>query len=169
MELQRLSQEHAPLVLAFEVSNRAYLARFISDRGDAFFAMFDETFRVLLEDQAAGAGAFYVLVDLDGHVVGRFNLSFEDGAGAVLGYRVAEHVSGRGTATAAVRHLCDLATVDHGLRLLRAATSHANTASQRVLVNAGFVPVGPAGPADLGGKHGTWYHRDLAADPTVLR
>jgi ribosomal-protein-alanine N-acetyltransferase len=35
-----------------------------------------------------------------------------------------------------------------------------------VLTNAGFVPVGPADPADpahLGGKQGTWYQRDLAA------
>jgi ribosomal-protein-alanine N-acetyltransferase len=32
-----------------------------------------------------------------------------------------------------------------------------------VLTKAGFVPVGPADPADLGGKPGTWYRRDLAA------
>jgi ribosomal-protein-alanine N-acetyltransferase len=30
-----------------------------------------------------------------------------------------------------------------------------------VLVKAGFVPAGPATPADLGGKSGTWYQRDL--------
>jgi ribosomal-protein-alanine N-acetyltransferase len=48
-----------------------------------------------------------------------------------------------------------------GLRTLRAATSHDNAASQKVLAKAGFVPVGPAIPADLGGKSGTWYQRDL--------
>jgi ribosomal-protein-alanine N-acetyltransferase len=32
-----------------------------------------------------------------------------------------------------------------------------------VLAKAGFDPVGPADPADLGGKPGTWYQRDLAA------
>jgi [ribosomal protein S5]-alanine N-acetyltransferase len=42
-----------------------------------------------------------------------------------------------------------------------AATSHDNAASQKVLAKAGFVPVGPATPADLGGKSGTWYQRDL--------
>jgi [ribosomal protein S5]-alanine N-acetyltransferase len=31
-----------------------------------------------------------------------------------------------------------------------------------VLIKTGFVPVGPAGPADIGGKPGTWYERDLA-------
>ncbi|HEY7282915.1 MAG TPA: GNAT family N-acetyltransferase, partial [Actinomycetota bacterium] len=44
---------------------------------------------------------------------------------------------------------------------LRAATSHDNVASRKVLTRAGFVPVGPATPADLGGKAGTWYQRDL--------
>ena len=41
------------------------------------------------------------------------------------------------------------------------ATSRENVASQKVLIKAGFVPAGPAGPADLGGKQGTWYQRDL--------
>jgi len=34
-----------------------------------------------------------------------------------------------------------------------------------VLTKAGFVPVGAADPADLGGKPGTWYQRDLAVQP----
>ena len=64
-------------------------------------------------------------------------------------------------ATAAVRELCLLAVARHGLRALRAATSLENVASQKVLVKAGFVPIGPAYPANLGGKQGTWYQRDL--------
>jgi hypothetical protein len=44
---------------------------------------------------------------------------------------------------------------------LRAATSHENVASQRVLLNAGFVEVGPADPSDIGDKQGTWFQRDL--------
>jgi RimJ/RimL family protein N-acetyltransferase len=55
----------------------------------------------------------------------------------------------------------------HGLRTLRAATARDNAASQKVLTKSGFAPVGPAGPADLGGKHGTWYQRDLAAGKTL--
>jgi [ribosomal protein S5]-alanine N-acetyltransferase len=117
----------------------------------------------LLAEQEAGIGAFYVLVAEDGSVLGRFNLyDVKDGT-AVLGYRVAQHVAGRGVATATVRELCQLAAARHGLRRLRAATTHENAASQKVLAKAGFFPVGPAGPADLGGKLGTWYQRDLAA------
>jgi len=162
-ELQRLHAGHAPAVLAFELANRAYFAAFISDRGDEFFDQFAERHSALLAEQQAGIGAYYVLVAEDGSVLGRFNLvGLEDGT-AKLGYRVAQHVAGRGVATATVRELCRLAAVRHGLRTLRAATTRENAASQKVLAKAGFVPVGPADPADLGGKPGTWYQRDLAA------
>jgi len=164
-ELKRLHAGDAPAVLAFELANRAYFAAFVSDRGDEFFDQFDDRYGALLAEQEAGIGAFYVLVAEDGSVLGRFNLyDVKDGA-AVLGYRVAQHVAGRGVATAAVRELCRLAAARHGLRILRAATSRDNAASQRVLAKAGFVPVGPADPADIGGKPGTWYQRDLEVQP----
>lgn len=163
-ELQRLRADHAPAVLAFELANRAYFAALVSDRGDEFFGEFAERHSALLAEQEAGIGAFYVLVAEDGSVLGRFNLyRFHDGT-ADLGYRVAQHVAGRGVATATVRELCQLAAARHGLRTLRAATSRENAASRKVLAKAGFIPAGPADPADLGGKPGTWYQRDLAAD-----
>jgi ribosomal-protein-alanine N-acetyltransferase len=161
-ELQQLLASHAPAVLAFERANRAYFAGFISDRGDAYFGQFAERHQALLAEQEAGEGAYYVLVDADGSVLGRFNLFFTGDGTANLGYRVAEHAAGRGVATANAMELCRLAATRHGLRRLRAATSHENAASARVLAKAGFVPVGGAGPADLGGQSGTWYERDLA-------
>ncbi|MEU1704294.1 GNAT family N-acetyltransferase [Streptomyces sp. NPDC005706] len=160
-ELRRLQAGDAPAVLAFELANRAYFAASVSDRGDEFFARFTDRFGALLTEQEAGTSAFYALVAEDGSVLGRFNLyDVEDGT-AELGYRVARHVAGRGVATANVRELCRLAAARHGLRTLRAAASHGNAASHRVLAKAGFVPVGPADPAHLGGKTGTWYQRDL--------
>ncbi|MEU5546826.1 GNAT family N-acetyltransferase [Streptomyces sioyaensis] len=160
-ELKRLHAGHGPAVLAFELANRSYFAASISDRGDDFFDQFTDRYNASLVEQEAGICAFYVLVAEGGSVVGRFNLyDLEDGT-ARLGYRVAERVAGRGVATANVRELCRMATAKHGLRTLRAATSHDNAASQKVLAKAGFVPVGPATPADLGGKSGTWYQRDL--------
>lgn len=160
-ELKRLDAGHAPAVLAFELANRAYFAASVSDRGDEYFDRFTDRHRAMLAEQEAGIGAFYVLVAEDGSVLGRFNLyRFDDGT-AELGYRVAQRAAGRGVATATVREMCRLAAARHGLRTLRAATSHANAASRRVLVKAGFVPVGPAEPDDLGGKPGTWYRRDL--------
>ena len=160
-ELQQLRADHGQAVLDFELANRAYFAAFINDRGDAFYDQFTDRHRAMLAEQEAGECAFYVLVDEYGAVLGRFNLyDLKDGT-AKLGYRVAQQVAGRGVATRSVRELCRIAAVRHGLRTLRAATSHDNAASQAVLTKAGFVPVGPATPADLGGKSGTWYQRDL--------
>jgi ribosomal-protein-alanine N-acetyltransferase len=159
--LQRLRADHAPAVLAFELANRAYFTASISDRGDEFFDQFADRHSALLAEQEAGRCACYVLVAEDGSVLGRFNLyDLQDGTAAV-GYRVAQHVAGRGVATATVRELCDLAAAQYGLRTLKAATSRENAASQKVLARAGFIPLGPADPADLGGKQGTWYQRDL--------
>ena len=161
-ELQRLRADHAPAVLAFELANRAYFATFVSDRGTEFYDHFTEQYNVTLAEQEAGTCIFHVLVGEDGTVLGRFNLyRLEDGT-AELGYRVAQHVAGRGVATAAVQELCRLAAAKYGLRTLRAATARQNAASQRVLAKAGFVVAGPADPADLGGKPGTWYQRTLS-------
>ncbi|MGW1255600.1 GNAT family N-acetyltransferase [Streptomyces sp. NPDC002513] len=157
-ELQRLHADHGPAVLAFELANRAYFAASISDRGDDFFDQFADRHNALLGEQESGICAFHVLVAEDGSVLGRFNLVDIEDRTAVLGYRVAQHVAGRGVATATVRELCRLASARYGLRTLRAAAAHGNVASQRVLTKAGFVPIGPA---DLGGKPGTWYQRDL--------
>jgi ribosomal-protein-alanine N-acetyltransferase len=164
-ELKRLQAGHAPAVLAFELANRAYFAASISDRGDDFFDLYTDRFTALLAEQEAGTCAFYVLVAEDGSILGRFNLYEIASHTARLGYRVAQHVAGRGVATATVRELCQVAATRHGLRTLRAATARDNAASHAVLRKAGFVTVGPADPADLGGRPGTWYERDLDVDP----
>lgn len=160
-ELERLRPDHAPAVLAFELTNRAYFAAWITDRGDEYFERFDERFAALLTEQEAGVCAFHVLVDADGPVLGRFNLVDLENGSAELGYRVAEHVAGHGVATATVRRLCRLAASRYGLHTLRAAAAHANPASRKVLTKAGFTLTGPAAPAALGGKPGSWFHRTL--------
>ncbi|MER5293023.1 GNAT family N-acetyltransferase [Streptomyces pharetrae] len=160
-KLKRLHARHAPAVLAFELENRAYFAASVPDRGDDFFDGFTDRYGALLAEQEAGICAFYLLVAEDGSVLGRFNLYDLENGTAELGYRVAQHVAGRGLATETVRELCRLAVTRHGLRTLRAGTSRENVASQRVLIKAGFVLVDSADPADLGGESGPWYQRDL--------
>src|SRR5579859_5332204 len=164
LELQRLNAGHALDVLAFELGNRDYFAASISDRGDAFFDQFTELYSASLAEQEGGSCAFYVLVGENGCVLGRFNLYDVKDDCADVGYRVAKRYAGRGLATTYLRELCRLAVSQHGLRMLRAAASSANVASQRVLAKAGFVPVGPADPAVLGGQPGTWYQYDLTTD-----
>jgi ribosomal-protein-alanine N-acetyltransferase len=158
LELQRLRSDHVTAVFAFEVANRAYFAVSITDRGDEFYERFAEHHSALLAEQDAGTCVFHVLVDEDGSVVGRFNLyDLVDGT-ADVGYRVAEQAAGRGVATSTLRTLCRLAVEQYGLRTLKAETSNANAASQRVLAKAGFVAVGPT---DVGGRRGTMYERVL--------
>jgi ribosomal-protein-alanine N-acetyltransferase len=158
-ELQLLRRDHEAAVIDFELANRAYFAQSISDRGDDFFAEFADRHRALLAEQETGVCAFYLLVDEDKTVVGRFNLyDLADGS-AVVGYRVAQRVSGRGVATAGLRDLCRIAAEVHGLRTLKAAASTENVASQRVLEKAGFAATGPA---EAGGQPGVGYELTLA-------
>jgi ribosomal-protein-alanine N-acetyltransferase len=160
-ELQLLEAGHLEALREFELANRAYFAASITDRGDEFFAQFEERLEARLEEQRAGEAAFHVLVDDDDSVLGRFNLIFVRKHVAELGFRVAERATGRGVATAAVRELCDVAAGRYGVRLLRASASLANHGSRAVLTKAGFVEVGPADPSEVGGKEGTWFERVL--------
>ena len=159
-DLERLRPDHEAAVLDFEVANRAYFAESVSDRGDDFYEEFAERYRALLAEQGAGLCVFHVFVDDDETVVGRFNLyDLVDGT-AEVGYRVAQRVSGRGVATSGLRDLCRIAGEEYGLWTLRAATSNENVASQRVLVKAGFVAIGPA---EVGGRQGASYELALAS------
>ncbi|WP_375504764.1 GNAT family N-acetyltransferase [uncultured Jatrophihabitans sp.] len=160
--LEPLRSGHAEAVLAFERGNRAYFATSISDRGDAFFEQFAARFQDSLAEQDAGNCAFFVRLDDDGEVIGRFNLYDVANGSAKVGYRVALCAAGQGIATAAVRELCEIAS-RLGLHTLTSATSRGNIASQKVLTKAGFEPAGEADPSELGGKQGVRYRRGLSA------
>ncbi|MEW2526155.1 GNAT family N-acetyltransferase [Streptomyces sp. NPDC047071] len=157
-ELQRLRADHAPALLAFERENRAYFAASVPDRGDAYFAAFDERHRALLAEQETGACHFHVVVDGDGEVLGRVNLVDVADGSAELGYRIAKKATSRGLATSAVRQVCVLAATEYGLTSLRAGTTTDNPGSQAVLARTGFVP---AGETVLDGRPGITYVRDL--------
>ncbi|MGW1721080.1 GNAT family N-acetyltransferase [Streptomyces sp. NPDC002156] len=158
-EIQLLRPGHAPALLAFEQENRAYFAASIPDRGDDYFARFDERHRALLAEQEAGVCYFHVLVGAEGEVLGRINLVDVADGGADLGYRIAERAAGRGLATWAVRTLCGLAANRYGLTTLRAASRLDNAASRAVLTRSGFAVVGER---QLSGRPGLTYLRDLA-------
>ncbi|MFJ7245519.1 GNAT family N-acetyltransferase [Kitasatospora sp. NPDC098652] len=159
LTLEPLRPDHADAVLAFELANRAWFARTVPDRGDAYFAEFPARHAALLAEQAAGVCRFHLVLDADGTLVGRLNLlDLVDGS-AELGYRVAESAAGRGIATAAVGLARRLAAHDYGLHSLRAATTLDNPASQAVLTRNGFTATGEC---LLDGRPGLRYHRSLA-------
>ncbi|SDH60336.1 ribosomal-protein-alanine N-acetyltransferase [Actinokineospora alba] len=156
-ELVRLHLDHAPAVLAFERENRTYFAASVPDRGDDYFANFDERHRALLEEQDAGVCRFHLLMD-DGEVLGRVNLfDLADGC-AELGFRIAEKAAGRGLATKAVAEVCALAVEAYGLSSLRAAATLTNAGSRAVLTKAGFTETGET---VLSGQPGLAYALSL--------
>lgn len=161
-ELQRLRPDHAPALLAFERENRAYFARHVPDRGDAYFDDFDARHEALLAEQTAGTCHFHLLVGGDGEVLGRVNLVDVADSEAEIGYRIAETATGRGLATSAVRQVCGVAGAEYGLRALRAATDAENAGSRAVLARAGFVVTGEV-DVDGHGRTEVHYRRATAA------
>src|SRR5687768_16796906 len=105
-ELQRLTAEQPPALLAFDAANRAGLARTITDRGDDYCAHFAQRHAAILAEQAAGLHHFHVVVDPAGAVAGRINLVDVADGRAELGYRIAESAAGRGLATVMVAQVC---------------------------------------------------------------
>ncbi|GAA3865639.1 GNAT family N-acetyltransferase [Streptomyces sedi] len=156
--VRRLTARHAAAVLAFERENRAFFAASVGDRGDAYFASFEERHRTLLAFQDAGTDHFHVVLDRAGAVWARVNVTEVGGGSAELGYRVAEAATGRGVATGAVREVCRRAGAEYGLRELRAVAAWDNVASRRVLARTGFVETGPA---LAGGRPGVGFLRVL--------
>ncbi|BBC33782.1 hypothetical protein SGFS_050760 [Streptomyces graminofaciens] len=143
LKLERLTPDHADALLAFETENRAYFARSISDRGDAYFTDFAARHQALLDEQETGACHFHVVLDDKGELIARVNLVdvTPDGS-AELGYRVGERAAGKGVATAAVGMVWRVAAERYGLTSLTAVTTVDNTASRTVLERNGFTLVG---------------------------
>ncbi|WP_405755559.1 GNAT family N-acetyltransferase [Streptomyces sp. NBC_00073] len=156
--LEPLRADHAPALLAFEQENRAYFARAIPDRGDAYFTEFTTRHHALLAEQDTGLSRFHLVITHEGAVAGRVNLlDIEDGS-AELGYRIGERAAGRGLATAVVAEICRLATTAYGLTRLTAVTTLDNPASMTVLTRNGFTQV--ATPT-IEGRPGIRYERPL--------
>jgi [ribosomal protein S5]-alanine N-acetyltransferase len=158
LELELLGAGHADAVLAFELENREFFARTVSDRGDAFFSDYASHHELLLKEQTLGTCKFHVLVDGGDAVVGRLNLYDLMQGTADLGYRIAERASGSGVATAAVLKLCEMSAGQYELHRLRAKVLDTNVASQRVLEKAGFARQ-QSERLDIG--DGAWYERVL--------
>ncbi|MEW2708774.1 GNAT family N-acetyltransferase [Streptomyces koyangensis] len=160
-ELQRLRADHAPALLAFERENRAWFARTISDRGDAYFADFPARHRALLTYQDEGTDHFHVLVADDATtILGRFNLLDITDGQAELGFRMAESATGRGLATEAAQAVCHLAATDYALTSLRAQANLDNLASHAVLTRVGFTVTGET--VLRNGRAGRRYVKELA-------
>ncbi|MCC3776704.1 GNAT family N-acetyltransferase [Streptomyces sp. UNOB3_S3] len=159
IRLERLRADHAPALLAFELENRAYFARSVPDRGDAYFTGFASRHEALLAEQETGTIHFHIVLDDDsGRLIGRVNLVDVERGTAELGYRIGERAAGRGVATAAVAALCRLAATTYGLSSLTAVTTLDNPASRTVLERNGFTLTDHI---TVGDRPGVGYRRRL--------
>jgi ribosomal-protein-alanine N-acetyltransferase len=140
-------------VAALLAANREFLAPWEPVRPDSFFTGEGQlsAIRAALTEHELGLGHPLVVLDDDGGIAGRLNVTgIVRGAfqSANLGYWIAESANGRGLATSAVAAAKELAFGELGLHRLQAATLLHNAASQKVLTRNGFEQIGMA-PAYL--------------------
>lgn len=147
-----LQPDDAPALAALLSSNREFLAPWEPVRDESYFTIAGQE-KVVADHLAhQRAGNMYCAIILDDHdqPVGRINLSIYRGPfqSATMGYWLAEHVGGRGLATAAVGEVVEVAFTTLGLHRVEAGTIPENLRSQAVLTKNGFTRFGYA-PAYL--------------------
>jgi len=128
---------------ALYAANRDFLAPFEPIRPDAFFTSTGQRARL----STPVDGWRFAILDEAGTIAGVINVTnVVRGAfrSANVGYFVAQHVNGRGLASAAVNDVCSFAFGTAGLHRLEAGTLLDNHASQRVLEKNGFEQIGIA-------------------------
>jgi ribosomal-protein-alanine N-acetyltransferase len=144
-----VTPEDAAVLAELLQRSREYLAPWDAARPDGFYTVEGqvEVIAALLTDREQGRAEPHVILDDDGAVAGRATLNtIVRGAfqSCSLGYWVAERAGGRGLATAAVRHVTEVAFEELGLHRVQAGTLVDNLRSQRVLTKCGFARFGLA-------------------------
>ncbi|WP_229076718.1 GNAT family N-acetyltransferase [Actinoplanes sp. DH11] len=130
---------------ALLTANRDYLAPWDPIREDSYWTEAGQ--RKIITDLLRQPTALPYVIVVDGRIAGRVNLSNVVRGpflSASLGYWVAEEMSGRGVATAAVAAVLRSAFTEHGLHRVEAGTLTHNVRSQRVLERNGFTRFGLA-------------------------
>lgn len=146
--LRLVREDDAAELAALLTANREFLAPWEPLREASWFTAAGQLTALTESLLMHARGISYpMVIELDDRIVGRANLnSIVRGAGqyASVGYWVAESVTGRGIATAAVAELRRTAFAGLNLHRLEAGTLPHNVASQRVLGRNGFTRYGLA-------------------------
>lgn len=160
--LELLTRLHAAPLERFELANRAFFAAAVGDRGDTFFEDFADRLAALVEENQRGTSLFFVIVDANGEILGRVNLSDIDQPDVTeLGFRVSEHAQGLGVASTSVKAALEVAA-SRGVGSVTARASMANWRSRRVLERCGFEQTGVTGSPDGSSTNFIGYRKDLA-------
>jgi ribosomal-protein-alanine N-acetyltransferase len=144
-----VTPDDAPALSELLRQNRDFLAPWEPLHGDDRFTVEgqDTAIRQILARHDEGTALPHVVLDAAGAIAGEISLTnILRGAvlSARLGYWVAADRNGQGLASAAVRHLAQIAFRELGLHRIEAATLVHNAASRRVLERTGFVRIGLA-------------------------
>ena len=163
--LELLTTDHARPLERFERVNRVFFAARVGDRGDDYFEHFDDRLASRILENREGTSLYFVIVDAEGEVVGRVNISDVDRPDLTeLGFRVAEHAQGRGVATTGVIRALEIAATQ-GVRTVKARVAISNVGSRRVLERCGFAQTGPTEAPSGWSQTFIGYRKDL--DDTV--
>ncbi|MBU0912842.1 MAG: GNAT family N-acetyltransferase [Gammaproteobacteria bacterium] len=139
--IRALQPEDVEVVLQFELTHKSFFEQKIEARPDEFYqpeAVQQHIAEFLLLEQQALALPTLIF-NTDNELIGRANIKDIDQVtkSAYVGYRIAEHWSGKGVASFALYELIQQAK-QMGLMVLFACVATENQASMQVLKRAGF-------------------------------
>lgn len=156
--IRTLQHADAASLLEFETAHRAWFESSIEARDPAFYTPEGVAAHIAdyLDAMARGAWLPCIALDQDGRIIGRVNLKGIDRAAqcAEIGYRVGQDSTGKGHATALVRHMIGVAREELGLASLTAEITFKNAPSARVLEKCGFAR--RAGRTKVAMVNGRW-------------
>jgi [ribosomal protein S5]-alanine N-acetyltransferase len=141
--------DDVPALTELVLANRDFLAPWEPVRGADYFTQDAQRALVTagLERHRLHQSVPHVILSETGQVAGRVTLNdivWGPFQSCHLGYWVSGDQNGRGLATAAVRHMVEVAFGELGLHRIQAGTLLYNTGSQRVLERNGFTRFGVA-------------------------
>jgi ribosomal-protein-alanine N-acetyltransferase len=140
-QIRALQSDDVEAVLQFELAHKSFFEHSIEMRPNEFYQ--PEAVRqhiaefLLLKQQDLALPT--LIFNAENELIGRANIKDIDPAtkSAYVGYRIAEHWSGKGVASYALNQLIQQAKL-LGLMGLFACVAKENLASERVLIKAGF-------------------------------
>jgi ribosomal-protein-alanine N-acetyltransferase len=139
--IRALQSDDADTVLQFELAHKSFFEQKIEARPDEFYqpAAVQQHIAEFLLLKQQGLALPTLIFNTDNELIGRANLKDIDQVTktAYVGYRIAEHWSGKGIASFALYELMQQAK-QMGLMVLLACVATENLASMQVLKKAGF-------------------------------
>lgn len=140
--LEQLNKDWYVDLFRFEVENRWWFEKFVDPRPVGYFnyPVFESFQNQLVTEQDQNQGLYFLAIEDQSRVIGRFNLYDINNDVIELGYRIAEDRAGKGITTHLVAEMVKIARLNN-FRAIRARVEVANPSSAKVLEKNGFVRV----------------------------